>query len=117
MACVTALALAVFGMSLLRSDPVNLAEWANRGADSTAPSVAAYLAYETLAGAFLHLVVAGLVMGLLLGVAGGVLGVLAKRARLGPRPGPSERPASPDPASPPGSTAHAGTRSAGPSAP
>ena len=79
-ACITALALAVFGMSLLRSDPVNLAEWASRGTGSTAPTLAAYLAYETLAGAILHLVVAGVVMGVLLGVAGGALGALAKRA-------------------------------------
>jgi hypothetical protein len=91
--CLTALALAVFGMSLLRSDPVNLAEWANRGTDSTAPTLAAYLAYETLAGAFLHLIVSGLVMGVLLGVAGGALGALAKRARPGLHPSPPERPA------------------------
>jgi hypothetical protein len=82
-ACGTGLALIALGMSLLRSDPVNLAEWANRAADSTAPTLAAYLAYETLAGAFLHLIVLGLGMGVLLGVAGGALGALAKRARPG----------------------------------
>ena len=79
-ACLTGLALDVFGMSLLLRDPVNLAEWANRAKGSTAPTMASYFAYETLAGALLHLVVLGVGMGLVLGVAGGTLGKLAKRA-------------------------------------
>jgi hypothetical protein len=81
-ACVTGLALIVFGMSLLLSDPVNLAEWANRAKGSTAPTMASYFAFETLAGAFLHLVALGVGMGFVLGVVGGALGKLAKLASL-----------------------------------
>lgn len=86
-ACGTALALVVLGMSLLRSDPINLAEWASRGRDSTAPTIAHYLAWETVAGAFLHLVVLGLGMGFVLGVLGGLLGKAAKRWQRKPSAG------------------------------
>ncbi len=79
-ACVTALALIVFGMRLLLSDPVNLAEWSSRAKGSAAPTMASYFAYETLAGALLHLVALGVGMGLVLGLIGGILG---KTARLG----------------------------------
>jgi hypothetical protein len=81
-ACLTALALVIFGMSLLLSDPVNLTEWANRAKGSTAPTMASYFAFETLAGAFLHLVALGVGMGFVLGVVGGALGKLAKLASL-----------------------------------
>ncbi|HEY0554673.1 MAG TPA: hypothetical protein VGG20_10420 [Thermoanaerobaculia bacterium] len=80
-ACVTALALIIFGMPLLLSDPVNLTEWANRAKDSTAPTMASYFAFETMAGAFLHLVALGVGMGFVLGAVGGALGTAAK---LGP---------------------------------
>jgi hypothetical protein len=82
-ACGAGLALVVFGMSLLLSDPLNLAEWSNRAKDSTAPTMASYLAYETLAGAFLHLVVSGIGMGFVLGLIGGTLGKVARRGRHG----------------------------------
>jgi cytochrome bd-type quinol oxidase subunit 2 len=82
-ACGTGLALVVFGMPLLLSDPLNLAEWSNRAKDSTAPTMASYLAYETLAGAFLHLVVSGIGMGFVLGWIGGTLGKVAQRGRRG----------------------------------
>ena len=78
-ACGTALALVVLGMSLLLSDPINLAEWSSRARDSTAPTIASYLAWETFAGAFGHLLVLGLGMGFVLGVIGGLLGKAAKR--------------------------------------
>jgi hypothetical protein len=81
-ACVTALALIVFGMPLLLSDPVNLAEWANRAKGSTAPTMASYFAFETLAGALLHLVALGVGMGFVLGGVGGALGKLAKLGSL-----------------------------------
>lgn len=89
-ACGAGLFLVVFGMSLLLSDPLNLAEWSNRAKDSTAPTIASYLAYETLAGAFLHLVVLGIGMGFVLGVIGGTLGKVAQRGWHGlqhPPPG------------------------------
>jgi hypothetical protein len=80
-ACGAGLSLVVFGMSLLLSDPLNLAEWSNRAKDSTAPTMASYFAYETFAGALLHLLVLGIGMGFVLGVVGGMLGKLVKRGQ------------------------------------
>jgi hypothetical protein len=74
LACCMALSLIVFGMRFMTQDPINIAEWANRGPDTTAPTMVAYFAFETLAGAFLHLAVLGLLMGLLLGLLGGAIG-------------------------------------------
>jgi len=74
LACWTALSLIVFGIDFITRDPLNVAEWVVRGADTQAPTMAAYFAFETFAGAFLHLVVLGLVMGGLLGVIGGFIG-------------------------------------------
>ena len=45
-----------------------------RGPTSGFPDIAAYEAYQTLAGGLLHLVVLGIVMGALLGAIGGLLG-------------------------------------------
>lgn len=73
-ACGMALAVTVFGMKFLLQDPLNLAEWAARSAGEKATSMAAYFAFQTMAGALLHLVVLGAGMGLLLGVLGGGLG-------------------------------------------
>lgn len=73
-----ALTMIVFGMRFLTEDPLNIAEWLLRGAQSGAPGMAAYLAYETFAGAFLHLIVLGLVLGLFLGGLSGVLGKTVK---------------------------------------
>ncbi|MBV9849082.1 MAG: hypothetical protein JO250_05270 [Armatimonadetes bacterium] len=42
-------------MGLLRRDPLNIAEWADRGPASGAPPMACYFAYQTFVGAFLHL--------------------------------------------------------------
>ena len=56
-----------------------MAEWAERGAESGAPTMAAYFAFETLAGALLHLVGLGLIMGILLGAGGALVGTLARR--------------------------------------
>jgi len=47
-----------------------------------APTMAAYFAFETLAGALLHLTAAGLAMGFVLGVAGSLLGKAANRATV-----------------------------------
>ena len=66
-----ALSLIVFGMRFIAQDPLNISEWAVCRADSGAPTMAAYFAYETFAGAFSHLIVLGIVMGCLLGLLGG----------------------------------------------
>ncbi len=74
LACGAALSLIVFAMGLILHDPLNVTEWAARGAASGAPTMAAYFAYETFAGAMLHLTVLGVVMGGLLGIVGGAIG-------------------------------------------
>jgi hypothetical protein len=81
LACWAALSLILFGMGFILRDPINVAEWAERGAGSHAPTMASYFAFETFAGAILHLVMAGLVMGTLLGLLGGVLGKSAGEVR------------------------------------
>jgi hypothetical protein len=73
-ACGMALTVIVFGMKYILQDPLNLTEWAARFPGETAPAMAAYFAYQTLAGAFLHLVVLGVGMGFLLGALGGGIG-------------------------------------------
>jgi len=79
-ACAMALSVVVFGMRFITHDPLNVAEWAERGASSRAPGMAAYFAFETYAGALGHLLVLGLAMGALLGTAGGSLGKVLWRA-------------------------------------
>jgi hypothetical protein len=78
-ACSMALAVIVFGMHYLLQDPLNLAEWAARLPEEAAPSMAAYFAYQTLAGGLMHLVVLGAGMGLLLGALGGGIGKVVRR--------------------------------------
>jgi hypothetical protein len=73
LACIAALAMILFGMGAITRDPLNLAEWAGNIRTITAPTMADYFAYETYAGAFLHLLVLGIGMGGLLGVAGGII--------------------------------------------
>lgn len=72
-----ALLLVVFGMRFLLADTANRAEYSARGPTSGFPDMAAYFAYQTLAGALLHLIVLGVMMGALLGCVGGLLGVLS----------------------------------------
>jgi len=74
LACCMALSVIVFAMPFITRDPLNLAEWAALGTASSAPSMAAYFAFETFAGAFLHLVVLGVGMGGLVGLLGGLAG-------------------------------------------
>jgi hypothetical protein len=76
-ACATALSYIVLGMGFLTRDPLNIAEWAARGSDVSAPSMAAYFAFETMAGGLMHLVILGVIMGALLGWLGGALGMVA----------------------------------------
>lgn len=80
-ACLTALALVVFGMRFLLADPANAAEFAQRGPTSGFSTMAPYLAYQTVAGALLHLVVLGMLMGTLLGCVGGVAGKIVASMR------------------------------------
>lgn len=73
-ACATALLFIVFGMRQLLSDPLNIIEWSKRGAASNTPDMSVYFAYQTLAGAILHLLILVLIMGLFLGIVGGIIG-------------------------------------------
>jgi hypothetical protein len=82
LACCSALAIIVFAMPFITQDPLNIAEWAASQASSQAPTMEAYFAFETFAGAFLHLLVLGFCMGGLLGVFGGIVGKSAGRANL-----------------------------------
>lgn len=75
-ACLTALLLISFGMSLILKDPLNIREWTDMKNTRQYPSIAVYFAYQTLAGAMLHLIILGAVMGLLLGIIGGLAGKL-----------------------------------------
>lgn len=79
LACCMALSLIIFGMGLITHDPLNVAEWAARGAGDNAPTMMAYFAHETFAGALMHLIVLGVVMGGLLGILGGAIGKGVKR--------------------------------------
>jgi hypothetical protein len=73
-ACLTALVMVDFAMRFMTADPLNQREWAAAVGHTTAPDIASYFAFETLAGAIAHLVVLGAGMGLLLGLVGGVVG-------------------------------------------
>ncbi len=73
-ACVTALSLIVFGMHFILNDPLNIKEWADTHKNLHYPGMHVYFAYQTFAGAILHLTVLGTLMGLILGLVGGVLG-------------------------------------------
>lgn len=78
-ACTAALALVTFGMRLLTADPLNVAEWAELGGHSGAPSIAHYFAFETMAGALGHLLVLGVGSGMLVGFMGGCIAMLTAR--------------------------------------
>lgn len=77
-ACLTALLMIFLGMSLITRDPLNVIEWNAVINRPPVPSMAQYFAFETFAGAILHLTLLGPVMGLLLGILGGFLGALVK---------------------------------------
>ena len=73
-ACFTALIFVVFGMKYLLMDPVNIKEWNDIKATENSPGMDVYFAYQTFAGAIMHLTILGAIMGLLLGIVGGFLG-------------------------------------------
>jgi phosphate starvation-inducible membrane PsiE len=73
-ACITALLLIVFGMTFILNDPLNIKEWSDVKATVKIPDMAVYFAYQTLAGAIMHLVILGAIMGIILGFIGGITG-------------------------------------------
>ncbi len=91
-ACLVAEGLIVLGMGLITRDPLNVSEWNAVAATSGAPSMAAYFAFETLAGALVHLLVLGTLMGALAGGLGGVLGFGARWLWGRPTQRPCENP-------------------------
>jgi hypothetical protein len=73
-ACLAALMLVNFSMQLILEDPLNIQEWNVMKSKTHYPGMTVYFAYQTLAGAIMHLVVLGVIMGVLLGIIGGILG-------------------------------------------
>jgi hypothetical protein len=73
-ACLTALAVIVFGMKYILLDPLNLKEWADVKSKANSPDMDVYFAYETFAGAIMHLFILGALMGVVLGTIGGLTG-------------------------------------------
>lgn len=78
-ACLMALLVATVWNDWLTRDPLMIAEYLARGTASGAPDIATYAAYETLAGAMLHLVGLGIIGGALLGALGGGLAGVYRR--------------------------------------
>ena len=77
-ACLTALMLIAFGMKYIITDPLNIREWNDLKATADSSSMAVYFAYQTFAGAIMHLFVLGIFMGLFLGTIGGLAGKAMK---------------------------------------
>jgi hypothetical protein len=73
-ACLTALALIVFGMKFILLDPLNLTEWEHVKDAATTKEISVYFAYQTFAGAIMHLFILGAFMGLILGTIAGLTG-------------------------------------------
>jgi len=73
-ACLTALIFVVFGMKYLLMDPLNIKEWTDIKATENSPGMDVYFAYQTFAGAIMHLFILGAIMGLFLGIIGGFIG-------------------------------------------
>jgi hypothetical protein len=74
-ACLTALIFVVFGMKYILMDPLNLKEWTDIKSTENSPGIDVFFAYQTVAGAIMHLFILGALMGLLLGIIGGILGL------------------------------------------
>lgn len=83
-ACLVAEGLIVFGMGWITRDPLNISEWTAVSQTSGAPSMAGYFAFETLAGAIVHLIVLGTLMGAMAGGVGGLLGSCVRWLRREP---------------------------------
>jgi hypothetical protein len=54
-ACFTALSQIVFGMKYILLDPLNMKEWFDIGSATYTSDMAVYFAYQTFAGAIMHL--------------------------------------------------------------
>jgi hypothetical protein len=81
-ACLLGLSLILFWMKFLLRDPLNISEYAFRAKGAPESRMAAYFAYETMAGSLGHLFALGIGMGLILGLLGGLVGgAFAKMAR------------------------------------
>ncbi|MBV9961545.1 MAG: hypothetical protein JO072_04805 [Parafilimonas sp.] len=80
-ACLTALTLILLGMHLLLTDAINIAEWKGLLNQEYYRNMSVYFAYQTMAGAIMHLIILGAVMGLLLGLIGGGIGKLSAHVR------------------------------------
>ena len=77
-ACLTGLIYIVFGMKLILSDQLNIDEWSTKMSLKEVPNMSVYFAYETLAGAIMHLIILGVIYGLLLGIIGGLISKIIK---------------------------------------
>jgi hypothetical protein len=73
-ACLSALIFVVFGMKYILMDQLNIKEWTDIKATENSPGMDVYFAYQSLAGAVMHLFILGAIMGLFLGVIGGLAG-------------------------------------------
>jgi hypothetical protein len=73
-ACFSALFLIVFGMKFILLDPLNIREWNDLKAIENSQGMDVYFAYQSFAGALMHLIILGAIMGLFLGFAGGISG-------------------------------------------
>jgi hypothetical protein len=80
-ACLTALTLIVFGMKYIITDPLNIREWNDLKSTADSASMNVYFAYQTFAGAIMHLIVLGIIMGLFLGAIGGLSGKAMKKIK------------------------------------
>jgi|GEM_PF-1715512 len=82
-ACITALLLIVFCIKFIIQDPLNVKEWTDIKGLLYSNDISVYFAYQTYAGAIMHLYILGLLFGLILGIIGGLLGkgfrLLAKK--------------------------------------
>ena len=85
-ACLTALILISFGMQLIVKDPLNIKEWSDIKNAMQYPNIAVYFAYQTMAGAIMHLVILGAIMGAILGTIGGIAGKLSGSMKIKNKP-------------------------------
>lgn len=59
-------------MRFILLDPLNIKEWADLSSKADIGTMPVYFAFQTLAGAMMHLYVLGALMGLILGGLGGL---------------------------------------------
>jgi len=79
-ACLSTLIIIVFGMKYILMDPLNIKEWNDIKATENSPGMNVYFAYQSFAGAIMHLFILGALMGLFLGIIGGFIGLTLIRA-------------------------------------